>query len=217
MEGRRRKKGCWEEIGKRNMTRGRPACHNELDAERLNPLLFLRKAGAEIAIVIRPRACRIALRRIEEAPGTVELKRAISGSEIDPDANENGIRSGAIVPGGLLSAVADAMEARPLHELRIGRVDLDFGDVRAGLGRRKDPEIGTKKVGGGLIVALAEKVGVANVFVGERRLESGGKRHKHQACSKNRDIAAEGLGHDVPPTQWTYEHDNPVSLRTRTF
>src|SRR5215467_5773500 len=126
------------------MARGRPPRGSDLDAERLDPLTLLRKPSAEIAMVIGPRFGRAILGRFSQAAGAVKLERPISRSEVDPYAYVNAVGSGAIVLAGLLRAVADAVEARPLHELRIRRVDLDFRDIRAGLGRRKHLQVREK-------------------------------------------------------------------------
>lgn len=118
------------------MATGRPARGDELDTERFDPLVFLREAGVEIAVVIGAGRCGAVLRRLDEPSGTIQLQSPISRSEIDPDAHKDGGGSGVIVFGGLLSAVAHAVDAGPFDELRIGRVELDLGDVRTRLGRR---------------------------------------------------------------------------------
>jgi len=197
IEGSRRKKGCEEEIRERHMARTLPAGGNDLDTERLDPLVFLGDAGAEIAIVIRTLCLGSALGRVEETSRTIKLESAVGGSEIDADANANGVGGGAIVLRSLLSAVADAVQARALHELRVGSVELDLRDVRAGLGRREGPEIAEKKVGSRLIMALAEEVGIADGFVGEGRLQGEGRWDEEQSCSKDCETGAEGLGHGV--------------------
>jgi len=50
-------------------------------------------------------------------------------------------------------------------------IKFDLRDMRAGLGRRKSFQVGEKKAGGGFVVALPEEISIANVFIGERRLE----------------------------------------------
>lgn len=99
------------------MTGGRPSSGHDLDAERLDPLVCLEKANAEIAIVIGTLSFRVALGRIGETTGTIKLESAVSGREGDANADEEGIGSATIVFGRLLGAVADAVHAGALHKL----------------------------------------------------------------------------------------------------
>jgi hypothetical protein len=66
------------------------------------------------------------------------------------------------------------------HDLGVGRVDFYFGDVGALLWRGESFNILRKEGESGLVVVLAEEVGVADGFLGKGDVEAGGARDQEK-------------------------------------
>jgi len=102
----------------------------------------------------------------------MEFEDAVAGGEVDANADVKMISMAAIVQCGLLDAVARGATAGSFEDLRVGSVDLNFGDVGAIVRGGKGAEIGREERVGGLVVALAKEVGLADGFVGEWGVKS---------------------------------------------
>jgi hypothetical protein len=179
----------------RNVAGDEPNRGNDLDAERLDPFAFLGETGAEVAMVIGRLSGGVSLGGMDEAAGAIEFQSAVRGGEINADADENGVRSAAVVPGGLLRAVAHAVKLRELDHLRKRSVDLDFGYIGTGLGRRKGLKVAGKESSGGFVMALAEEIGFANSFIGEGRLEGKGRLRNEQGRGESCEAGPAGREH----------------------
>ncbi len=98
-------------------------------------------------------------------------KRAIGIGELDLNNDSYEFALVAMIECCLLGAVAGGVLAGLLDEKRERREDGDGIDVWAGLGRRKKFCVFVEKSGHGVVAALAEEVGFADGFVGERSVE----------------------------------------------
>ncbi len=92
----------------------------------------------------------------------------------------------AVVLFGLLCAVAHGAAAGGLDNLDVGRVHLDFGDVRAVVGLGEDMEVRVEEGESGLVVVLAEEVGLADGFRGKRGVKRESRRDKEQTYRQGR-------------------------------
>lgn len=144
----------------------------ENDAKRLDPMVFavgagaLRKADAKVTVEIGKRLVGAGLLLVALG-GAIEFESAISVGEVDANADVEFVMMVAVVKFGLLGAVVHRAAAGGFEDLKIGRVDFDLGDVRAGIGRGENTEIGSKSSSGVFVVVLAEEVGIADGFGGE--------------------------------------------------
>jgi hypothetical protein len=81
---------------------------------------------------------------------------------------------------GLLSTVVDSLTGEE-NQAREGSKELDGRNIGAGVGRTEHLLVSGQKKSHGFVAALAEEVGFADGFVGERRVE-GQRRTGEQQC-----------------------------------
>jgi hypothetical protein len=93
----------------------------------------------------------------------------IGCSEIDFDSDLDNLVLAEMIKPGLLSGVTTDAVIRDLSELREGGEKSNGRDVGACLGRREKLDVIAQE---GCIMALAEEIGFADGFVGERCVES---------------------------------------------
>src|SRR5713226_1699965 len=93
---------------------------------------------------------------------------AIGIRQIDLNGDLDGLIVAAVIEKGLLGAVVTDVVAGELSELREGSEKGNGRDMRAGLGRREKLDVFAQER---CIVALAQEIGFADGFVGERSVE----------------------------------------------
>ncbi len=86
----------------------------------------------------------------------------------------------AVIEVGLLSAVAAGAAAGGFDNLCVRRVDFDLGDVGSIVGCGESLNVLRKERESGLIVVLAEEVGVADGFRGKGSVEGAGGRDQEK-------------------------------------
>jgi|ERR1700737_2970964 len=89
---------------------------------------------------------------------------------MDFDGDLDDFRMGTIVKQRLLRAVSANVIVGGLGECRVRGEQGDRRDVRTGFGDWEIPGIVVQEMKESLIVALAEEIGFANGFIGERSI-----------------------------------------------
>jgi len=104
-------------------------------------------------------------RRVTGSPNGVMV--GIGGCEFYSDLEKESVSATVIVGSSLLGAVAGGVLAGVGNDLRVRSEQVDFGDVRALVRKRKRAGVELEKVGGFLIVTLTEEIGFADGDVGK--------------------------------------------------
>src|SRR5580692_2951449 len=147
----------------------------ENDAERLDPTVFVGRAGAlaetdtEVAIEIGKGLVGAGQFAVTFG-GAVEFE-AVSFGEVDANADVELVGAVAVIEFGLLSAVAAGAAAGDFDDLGVRSVNLDFGYVGALVGGREGADVLREEREGGLVIVLAEEVRIADGFRGEGSVE----------------------------------------------
>jgi len=96
---------------------------------------------------------------------------------------------------GLLRAV-DTLMAGVQHHLREGSEEENVGDIRPGFRGGQVFRVFCKKVNDRIVVALAEEVGLATSFFGERAIEGKArgsqKKSSYKSCENGMEDRANG-------------------------
>src|ERR1700674_3535851 len=112
---------------------------------------------------------------------------AIRAGEKDFDGDFDGFRMRTVIQRGLLRAVVSAERVRVVNELGERREKCDRTDVGTGFWRRNVLGIFVKEAREGSVVALAEEIGFADGFVGERGLKGEGSGRCQERGEEDRD------------------------------
>ena len=102
----------------------------------------------------------------------------IGRCEFDSDLEKESVSATVIVGSSLLGAVTGGVLAGVGNDLRVRSEQVDFGDVRALVRKRKGAGVELEKVGGLLIVTLTEEIGFADGDVGKWDFEGSGLLRK---------------------------------------
>jgi hypothetical protein len=173
----------------------------EADEEAGEPGAAAFSSGANVDALVAHTLCfqslallrKLNLKILPRASSAVPVRGSVFHMHNDADS----IAAMLIVELGLLGAVTEGVLAREVHSRGVGRKQLNRGNVRARLGSGQMLPVGLKELGHRFVAALAEEIGFADGFTGERELErEGGRTEKQGNDERRNDLMGSAESHE---------------------